>query len=105
MLKRDEIIKKPSKIKLPDDVDLFRELEAEDVDIDHFLEIFAKLANHDDLDGSTKVFETRDMAVALDVLNALTWFHGEAEFQKNDETGDIKVFSLGKGKGRFTALN
>ena len=30
---------------------------------------------------------------------------GRTAIQKIYETGDIKVFSLGKGKGRFTALN
>ena len=65
--------------------------------------VFDHVCDKDDPDGPTFQYVAKDMQEAMDIAAAITYFHGEAEVKIDDDTGEITVFSHGKGKGRMSS--
>lgn len=107
MLKRDRIKRVKRKLELPEGTDYVDVLDTGEVDeetIEAYREIYDDLKDQIDPEGPTKIYETTDMAEAIFVASALTFFHNEAEVRRNDDTGVILVFSYGKDKGRMQEM-
>jgi len=106
VIRKDRAEKKEQKYDAPsfqvDEVHRMTYRETTNMDPAKSKEIFESLANEESPDGPTKIFTTNDMDEAMKVAMAITMYHGECEIDKNDSTGEIKVFSYGKGMGRIT---